>query len=499
MTSPHSPAGQPQPHPGTEQPHPGTEPSAPGTEPSAPGTDPSHPGRPGGPAQGFSSGPPGQCPVTGVRSGSAETGPTALYGPDVDGDRLPGLYEELRQVYGPVAPVSVAPGINAWLVLGYHELLRLTRDEQDFSHDPRRWRLLRENRVPADSPILPMVGWRPALLFSDGQQHRRMRAAVSTALSGINGHELRRLVRDTAEQIIHSFAATGRADLVADYARQLPMRVITALLGVDERTGRQLVEALAGTVAATSASADASRRVGAILDALIKEKRLRPGHDVTSALLHHPAQLTDDEVLHNLVVMFVAGNQTTVNWIATTLRVLLCDPQFRSSLTGGRLSVDDALDLVLWRFPPTQNFPARYATRDMVFGGRQIRTGDMLILGLAAANMDPAILPDDGGPVVGNRAHLAFGAGPHLCPAQDPARLITRTAVDTILHRLPDLELSIPQEQLEWIKSPWSKGLAALPVTFTDLRRRRPSDAQEPSADAHPPAVSPSHEQESLR
>lgn len=408
------------------------------------------------------SGPPARCPVTG-----AAAPVTALYGPDLDGDALPALYERLRGAHGPVAPVSIAPGVDAWLVIGHRELLQLTRDEQDFSHDPRRWSLLREGRVPADSPILPMVGWRPALLFADGQQHRRMRAAVSAALAGINGHELRRSVRAAAEQVIVSFAERSEADLVADYARKLPMRVITALLGVDEQTGRHLVEAVAGTVAATADSADASKRMGAILLQLIEEKRRRRGNDITSALLHHPARLTDEEVLHNLVVMFVAGNQTTVNWIATTLRILLCDPQFRSSLTGGHLSVDDALDLVLWRFPPTQNFPARYATRDMTFGGQSIRTGDMLILGLAGANADPQILPDDGVPVVGNRSHLAFGAGPHICPAQDPARLITRTAVDTIRHRLPDLELAIPQGELEWIKSPWSRGLAALPVRFT--------------------------------
>lgn len=401
-------------------------------------------------------------------STSASPSATPLYGEQLDGDGMPRLYERLRADHGPVAPVALAPGIDAWLVLGHRELLRLTREEQDFSHDPRRWRQLREGRVPADSPILPMVGWRPALLFADGQQHRRMRAAVSDALARINGHELRRGVRATAEQLITEFAGRKEADLVSDYARKLPLMVITGLLGLDGPTGRQLVEAIAGLVVANADSADASKRMGAILLALIEEKRHRPGADVTSALLHHPAGLTDEEVLHNLVVMFVAGNQTTVNWIATTLRILLCDPAFRSSLSGGHLSVDDALDLVLWRFPPTQNFPARYATRDLRFGGQEIRTGDMLILGLAAANADPDILPEDGTPVVGNRSHLAFGAGPHTCPAQDPARLITRTAVDTIRHRLPDLELAVPEDELAWIKSPWSKGLAALPVRFTE-------------------------------
>ncbi|NDZ65387.1 cytochrome P450 [Streptomyces cyaneofuscatus] len=402
------------------------------------------------------------CPVTGAPVTGA-----ALYGPGLDGNTMPALYEELRGTHGPVAPVSVAPGIDAWLVLGHRELLRLTREEQDFSHDPRRWSLLREGRVPADSPILPMVGWRPALLFADGQQHRRMRVAVSDALAGINGHELRRSVRTTAEALIAGFAAHGEADLVAAYARMLPMRVIAGLLGVDDRTGRELVEAVGGLVSATSGAADASRRMGAILLSLIEGKRRVRGDDIVSALLHHPARLTDEEVLHNLVVMFVAGNQTTVNWIATALRILLCDPALRSSLSGGHLSVDDALDLVLWRFPPTQNFPARYATRDMSFGGQDIRAGDMLILGLAAANADPEVLPADGAPVVGNRSHLAFGAGPHTCPAQDPARLITRTAVDTIRHRLPDLELAVPEAELTWVNSPWSKGLGTLPVRFT--------------------------------
>ncbi len=74
------------------------------------------------------------CPVSGTPATTAR-----LYGPGLDGDAMPALYEALRGAHGPVAPVSVAPGIDAWLVLGHRELLRLTREEQDFSHDPRRW------------------------------------------------------------------------------------------------------------------------------------------------------------------------------------------------------------------------------------------------------------------------------------------------------------------------------------------------------------------------
>ncbi|MQY11513.1 Cytochrome P450 monooxygenase PikC [Streptomyces sp. RB5] len=378
---------------------------------------------------------------------------------------MPALYERLRAEHGPVAPVLIAPGIPAWLVLGFTELLRVARDERSFSHDPRNWRLLREGRVAADSPIMPTVDWRPALLYTDGRQHRRMRSAVSAALERINGHALRRTVRATAERLISEFAEQGRADLVPHYARKLPLQVVTQLLGLDERSGQQLVQATLGTAAANADSANASGRMTGILTKLIEAQRSgTAGDGFIATLARHPAGLTDDEILHNLVVVFVAANQPTVDWIATTLRILLTDPALGTSVAGGRLTIDDALDQALWRHPPVQNYPARYALRAVEFGGQPIRAGDMLVLGLAGANADPSVRPPDGCPVTGNRSHLAFGAGPHACPSQDLARLITRTAVDTLLHRLPDLELAVPEKDLAWTTSPWAPSLAALPV-----------------------------------
>ncbi|MFD7499628.1 cytochrome P450 [Streptomyces sp. NPDC059850] len=423
--------------------------------------------------------------MTTARPTGTATTRVPLYGTALDGP-LTELYERMRRDHGNVVPVEIAPGIEAWLVIGHRELLHLTRDEQYFSHDPRRWTPLRDGRVPPDSPLMPLVGWRPALLFADGAQHRRMRSAVADALGRVNGHELIRTVRATAERLVAGFADQHRADLVAQYARVLPLQVVTELLGLDAESGPRLVDAIATIVAPTVAATGANKRMGRILLDLIAWKKQRPGADLTSWLLEHPVGLSDEEVLHNLVVIIVAGNQTTVNWIASTTQILLTDPAFRSSLARGHLTVDDALDLVLWRQPPTQNFPGRYATRDLRLGGQDVRAGDMLILGLAGANADPEVLPEDGRPVVGNRSHLAFGAGPHTCPARDPARLITRTAVDTLRHRLPDLEIAVPEEELPWVTSPWSKGLAGLPVRFS-----APQLAAEAPAPSPPSPPSP--------
>ncbi|CAL9415434.1 cytochrome P450 family protein [Streptomyces atacamensis] len=408
---------------------------------------------------------PPECPGRPDRPGhSGRSRHVPLYGPGLDGDGLPALYERLRAEHGPVAPVALAPGVHAWLVMGYEELLRVARRERDFSHDPRHWRLLREGRVPADSPLLAFVGWRPALMFADGRRHRRMRSAVADTLGRVDGGELGRLVRDTADRLIDAFAGRGEADLVPHYAHRLPARVVTRLLGADEPVSRKLAEAVAGTAAANADSVHAGRRLERVLLALVREKRRAPGPDVTSWLLTHPASLREEEVLHNLAVTVVAAHQTTKNWIATTLRLLLTDPALRSSLDGGYLTLDEALDLVLWRFPPTQNLPGRYALRDVRLGRREVRAGDMLVLGLAAAGRDPRVLPACGRPVTGNRAHVAFGAGPHACPAQAQARLIARTAVEVLRRRLPGLRLAVPEERLAWASSPWTRGLAALPV-----------------------------------
>jgi cytochrome P450 len=130
------------------------------------------------------------------------------------------------------------------------------------------------------------------------------------------------------------------------------------------------------------------------------------------------------------------------------------------------MGLDDALDEVLWRDPPMANMPARYALSDTELGGHQIRRGDPLILGFGAANQDPRVHTGDPAIELGNRAHLAWGTGPHACPAQVPARLITRTAVQSAL-QLPDLRLALLAGEVPMHPSPWARCPATLPVTFS--------------------------------
>jgi cytochrome P450 len=188
---------------------------------------------------------------------------------------------------------------------------------------------------------------------------------------------------------------------------------------------------------------------------------------MASVLVRHPNLKNDEERIQALFLLFSCASQNTMAWTASTLQLMLTDERFSGQLRGGRLGIDDALDEVLWRETPIASIPARYATRDTVLGGQAIRQGDALLLGFGPANADPQIHSDDRWSELGNRSHLAWGAGPHACPAEVPTRVIVRTAVETALHRLPDVRLAVPAGEIRRFPSPISRCPASLPVTFT--------------------------------
>ncbi|MET7637800.1 cytochrome P450 [Streptomyces sp. NPDC005438] len=406
-------------------------------------------------------GPPPECPAHNGGSGL-----TPLYGDILAGD-TPSLYRRLREEHGSVAPVELEPGIPAWLVLGYREVLEVTRNETVFSHDPRHWRAVQDGRLRPDSPLAPMMAYRPTLLFTDGPVHARFSRAVTDSLAMINLHDLRRLVTDIADQLIDRVAPQGHADLMIDFAARLPLWVVTRLLGLSDEQAPELITAVRALADSGEGAKEANQKLQQMFTELLQQRAQRPGDDLPSWLLAHPSGLSPEEVLHHIMVIIVAGTGPAANWTANAARLLMLDSGFRSHLSGGRLTVDAALDEVLWRDTPVQNFPGRYALQDLYLGGRFIQAGDALILGLAAANQDPAVLPASGRPITGNRSHVSFGAGPHTCPARNPARVIAHTAVSTLINRLPDMQIAVDPESLTYRTSPWSRALYSLPVNFT--------------------------------
>ncbi|WP_329454099.1 cytochrome P450 [Streptomyces sp. NBC_01497] len=429
--------------------------------------------------------PPPGCPA----HVSDTNGTRRLYGPEADGDPK-GLYEKLRAEHGPVAPVLVHGDLPAWLVLGYRENLEVARTPSRFARDSRVWRDMAEGKVPADHPLGPMVSWWPVVNFTDGEVHERLSSAVMDALQGFDRRGIRRYITRFAHQLVDEFSEKGHADLVADFAAQLPTLVMTQLIGAPEEAGPLLVRAAQDMVNATETALESDRYVTSVLQQLLETKTATPGRDITSWLLAHESRLSPEEVLAHVRVILIAAVQTTANLIANTLEMVLTDGRFRADLSGGHMTLPDALEQVLWDQPPINTVLGRWATGDTVLGGQEIKAGDMLLLGLAAANVDPdASIRPDAAPVHGNRAHLAFSAGPHECPGQDIGRAIADTGIEVLLARLPDLEPSVAPGELQRSGTLMFQQLTGLPVSFTPRPRREAAAPAVPAA--MPPVVVP--------
>ena len=385
-------------------------------------------------------------------------------------------YRALREMHGPVAPVLLDGGVPAWLVLDYREVHHVAANPELFARDPRRWHAF--DRIPANWPLLPFVAPTSSVVFTEGAEHRRRSDAIAEVLAGVDQFELRLSTERAADAAIDRFAGAGRAELTAEYAELVPLRVMAGLfgLGEDEITG--LEQDAAGPRDSGRDGATAHDRTRAAMEALLERARRDPaaGADLPRRLLAHPAGLSDEEIVEDLMLLMSSGRRPTADWIGNTLRLMLTDDRFAITLSGGRRSVAQALTEVLWTDTPTQNVIGRWATRDTQLAGRHIRRGDCLVLGLAAANADPQVCPAATGAgftsgATGNQAHLSFGHGAHGCPAPAPelAQIMATAAVEVLLDRLPDLAPAVATEELKWRPSLWQRGPAALPVVFTPL------------------------------
>ncbi|MFC3998169.1 cytochrome P450 [Nocardiopsis sediminis] len=406
----------------------------------------------------------------------------ALYEPEFHADPHT-VNERLRKEYGPVIPVELEPGVRGWSVIDYATLIAWCRDTRTFSRDSRRWRDWREGRVADGSGTLGMMMRRPNVLFADGAEHQRLRRAVTDSLAAMDATALTEVARASANQLVDAFCERGEAEILEDYARLLPFLVINHLFGFEEENARRFAVAMRDLfdgIDVERSNAELER----VASAEITRKRRQPGKDVTTGLLEHRAELADEEILQHLVLIVGAGNEPTANLIANAMRILLTDRDLGDDVAGSRTSIEDAVDRVLWTDSPLTNYPVMYPTSDIpLANGQEIKEGEPVMLGYAAANRSVAHEYAESMGSAPNRAHLAFGVGPHRCPAQDTAIMIATTGLRTLLRRLPGLRLAVAPDELEWRVSIFARSLTRLPVAF---------DPQAPLEEGTPWKQSPS-------
>ncbi|KUJ65659.1 cytochrome, partial [Streptomyces albus subsp. albus] len=389
-------------------------------------------------------------------------------------------YRSLRREHGPVAPVLLDGDVPAWLVLGYSELSYVTTHDELFARDSRRWAALREGAVPMDSPVLPMMIYRPNCLFTDGAEHLRLRKAVTESLARLNSSRLSRDVERIADYLIDQFIERGTADLLNEYAKLLPLLLFNQLFGCPGDIGDRLTRSMSAIFDGQDVLR-ANAELTECLMELVALKRRQPGEDITSWLIQHPAGLRDEELKDQLVVLMGAGVEPERNLIANALLLMLAgEAPGAPERRGSGMLVEDALDDVLWNTPPIANYATHFPVQDIDLGGVTLKADTPVLISFAAANSDPGLT--DARQTLSKGAHLAWGAGPHVCPAKSPATLIALTAIEKILNTVPDLALAVPASGVAWRPGPFHRALVSLPVHFTaaPARRNTASAAQAP-------------------
>jgi cytochrome P450 len=395
-----------------------------------------------------------------------------LFSQAVKDDPYP-VFDHMRQA----DPVCLQPDIDGqtpiWFLTRYDDVELLLRDDDCFVRDER-------NALPPEQVYRPdalHVLLDSHMLNKDGAEHRRLRTLVGKAFTPARTRALRPHIQSIADQLIDGVQERGEMDLIADYAFQVPTIVISELLGVPVED-RQRFKAWSDAFVGPALDAASQARAGQLLQefveylrALFAARRQAPQDDLISALVHAQEAddlLSEEELFSTVVLLIVAGHETTVNLIGNAVLGLLRQPEARRLLVEDSSLMEAAVEEFLRYDSPVERALVRWAARDIVLGGRQIKRGDMVVGILGAANRDPAHFAEPERLDLHRRPqrHLAFGHGAHYCLGAALARLEGEIALNTLLRRLPNLRLAVPESELVWRTVPIFRGLLALPVTW---------------------------------
>ena len=386
----------------------------------------------------------------------------ADHGPDFTANPYP-YYERLRAA-GPAHRVRGADGAEFWLIVGHEEARAALADA-------------RLSKSPATMGVTMLdeqvIG--PNLLVVDPPDHTRLRKLVSREFTPRRAEALRPRVQRITDDLLDAMVPAGRADLVDALAFPLPIVVICELLGVPAADRDAFRTWSNEVVAPTSPETgeDAVRQLGAYLDELIEDKRCTgPADDLLSALIRTKAEdgdrLSFAELRALAYLLLIAGHETTVNLISNGVRALLTHPDQLAALRSDFSLLDGAVEEMLRYDGPVETATVRFSAAPVPVGDQVIPPGEMVLIGLAAADRDPARYPDPDRFDIrrDTRGHLAFGHGIHFCLGAPLARLEARIAVRSLLERCPDLALDETADAYEWLPGLLMRGVRRLPVRW---------------------------------
>ncbi|HLX05092.1 MAG TPA: cytochrome P450 [Candidatus Binatus sp.] len=326
---------------------------------------------------------------------------------------------------------------------------------------------------------IKVFGDAPTMLGSDPPTQTRLRRLVSRDFTPRRIRELEPRIREIAKNLIDAAERKGEFDVMADLANPLPVMVISDLLGVPPEEYQQfknwsdkIVEAdntLPGMPIPDEIK-NAFTELKAYFSAEIVRRRGNPGPDLVSALVaaHDEAEaLSADELLQFVVLLLLAGNETTTNLIGNGMLALGRNPDSMAAIRSKPALMRGAIEEMLRYDGPVQA-TFRTATKDTVIGGTPINSGMGAFVIIAAANRDPAQFNDPERFDITREPneHMAFGEGIHFCIGAPLARMEGSIAIGAALERFPNLRLKNPDAPVTYKGSYFLRGLSRLDMAL---------------------------------
>ncbi|MEE8164972.1 MAG: cytochrome P450 [Myxococcota bacterium] len=379
-----------------------------------------------------------------------------LFDPAVREDPYP-FYAALRAT----APACVVDPVGAWLVTSYDAVLEVLRQPELYSSTAMRAAMTR-GRLDDDEGPPPMV------ISSDPPQHTRLRTLVNRGFTPRRIQRMEPLVRRITKDLFAEIDRRGECDLVGDLTVPLPVMVISEMLGIeperfeDFKRWSQVIVSVFGRAPSEDqleAFHSTLDELDDYLDPLIERRRSDPRDDIISVLTQKEEEdaLSADEVIGFVILLLIAGNETTTNLIGNTIIALWDNPEQLALLNTSPERIPDAIEEAL-RFSSPVQMLFRQTTQDVELGGEKIPEGSIVMPCYAAANRDPKRFEDPDRFDIGrdNQGHVAFGLGLHFCLGASLARLEARIALEGLVPRLAKLRCR--EERIRWSESPFLRG-----------------------------------------
>ena len=393
------------------------------------------------------------------------------WSPDFIADPYP-FYRRLREA----DPMHVTP-LGFRVASRHADVAAILRDKR-FGKDFIGRMTRRSGPEILNEPVYrSMSHW---MLQLDPPDHGRLRSLVVRAFTARRVEDMRPRIQQIVDEIIDRVEPHGHMDLIADFAFRLPVTVICDMLGIPEehrevffagsRTGGRLLDLAPLSRAEIDEQNSYNLTMAAYFHRLFELRRRESGNDLTTHLVQAEEDgntLTNEELTANVILLFGAGHETTVNLIGNGLLALYRNPDQLHLLKSDLSLMTDAIEELL-RYNSSVQVTGR-TTLEYVdeIGGISLEKGQSVICLLGSANRDPEVYPDPDRLDISRRdvRPFSFGGGIHYCVGAQLARIEAEIAIATLLRRLPNLQLD-DIENPDWRQTFVLRGLNKLPASW---------------------------------